>query len=294
MSEDPMLEALRANPEDDGTRQVCADWLEEQSDPRAAWVRVSRGPPTFRAIISDVHGNLEALQAVLDEIASLRISEIYCLGDTVGYGPNPRECLDRIAECQIVLLGNHEQGVMFDPTGWGQTAQKAIYWTRGQLEEAGESRQHREKRWEFIAGLPRLHSEGEFLYVHGSPRNPINEYIFPEDIYNLRKLNRIFEMVKRYCFCGHTHLPGIFTDDGTFHEPAEIEYVHHLDDRKTICNVGSVGQPRDGDWRASYVLLIGRTIHFRRVEYDIETTVQKIYGTPDLDKFLGDRLREGK
>jgi diadenosine tetraphosphatase ApaH/serine/threonine PP2A family protein phosphatase len=101
-------------------------------------------------------------------------------------------------------------------------------------------------------------------------------------------------MVKRYCFCGHTHLPGIFTEDCQFREPAEIEYMHHLDERKTICNVGSVGQPRDGDWRASYVLLVGRSIHFRRVEYDIESTVRKIYDNPDLDNFLGDRLREGK
>ncbi|OAI46403.1 phosphoesterase [Planctomycetaceae bacterium SCGC AG-212-F19] len=250
--------------------------------------------PTFRAIISDVHGNVEALQAVLEEIAALNITDIYCLGDTVGYGPNPRECIDRIIGCQLVLMGNHEQGVMFDPTGWGQSAAKAIYWTRGQLEESGEGRQHREKRWEFLAALPRMHTEGDFLYVHGSPRNPINEYIFPEDIYNLRKLNRIFEMMKRYCFCGHTHLPGIFIEDGRFHEPAEIGYIYHLDQQKTICNVGSVGQPRDGDWRASYVLLVGTTIHFRRVEYDLETTVQKIYAIPDLDKFLGDRLREGK
>jgi uncharacterized protein (TIGR02996 family) len=279
MTEAEFLEAIRAHPDDEAARQVYADWLEEQGDPRAEWVRVSRGVPTFRALISDIHGNLEALQAVLDEINALKVTEIYCLGDTIGYGPNPRECLDRVTSCQLVLMGNHEQGVMFDPTGWGQVAQKAIYWTRTELEDAGENREH---------------TEGDFLFVHGSPRNPINEYIFPEDIYNLRKINRIFEMVSRYCFCGHTHLPGIFTEDARFHEPAEINYIYHLDDKKTICNVGSVGQPRDGDWRACYVLLVGKTIHFRRVEYDIETTIKKIYSQTELDHFLGDRLREGK
>ena len=77
-------------------------------------------------------------------------------------------------------------------------------------------------------------------------------------------------------------------------QPEEVDYVYRLDGRKTLCNVGSVGQPRDGDWRACYVLLDGETIRFRRVEYDIDTTVKKIYDIPDLDNFLGDRLREGR
>ena len=150
MSEAELLEALRAKPDDEAARNVYADWLDERGDPRGAFIRVSRGLPTFRAIISDVHGNVEALQAVLEEIAALHIAEIYCLGDTVGYGPNPRECLDKVIGCHLVLMGNHEQGVMFDPTGWGASAQKAIYWTRSQLEDAGEQREQREQRWEFL------------------------------------------------------------------------------------------------------------------------------------------------
>ena len=96
---------------------------------------------------------------------------------------------------------------------------------------------------------------------------------------------------------GHTHVPGIFTEQVPedlyqFNSPEEIDSVHELDDRKTLCNVGSVGQPRDGDPRACYILLDGNTIRYRRVEYDIETTIKKIYAVPELENFLGDRLRD--
>jgi diadenosine tetraphosphatase ApaH/serine/threonine PP2A family protein phosphatase len=110
---------------------------------------------------------------------------------------------------------------------------------------------------------------------------------------------RIFAMVERYCFQGHTHVPGVFTESPSdtlyqFLSPEQFNYAYKLDGRKTLCNVGSVGQPRDGDWRACYVLLDGDTIHYRRLEYDIDSTVRKIYAVPDLDNFLGDRLREGR
>jgi predicted phosphodiesterase len=252
-----------------------------------------------KAIISDIHSNLEALQAVLRDIEKLNVEEIYCLGDVIGYGPNPRECVDLVMKCKIVLLGNHDQGAMFDPDGFNQPAEKAIFWTRAQLESPGENRITKERRWEFLAERPRFYKENNLLFVHGSARNPLNEYVFPEDIYNQRKMERIFALVERYCFQGHTHVPGIFTEQQrdelySFHSPEEIEYVHKLDGRKTLCNVGSVGQPRDGDWRACYVLLDAETINYRRVEYDIETTIKKIYAIPDLENFLGDRLRDGR
>jgi predicted phosphodiesterase len=252
-----------------------------------------------KAIISDIHSNLEALQAVLRDIAEHQVEEVYCLGDVVGYGPNPRECVDLVMDCQLVLLGNHDQGAMFDPEGFNPPAERAIFWTRAQLEAPGESSQSKERRWEFLAERPRTHRENGFLYVHGSARNPLNEYVFPEDIYNQRKMERIFALVDRYCFQGHTHVPGIFTeqlpeDVYQFHSPEEVDYTYTLDGRKTLCNVGSVGQPRDGDWRACYILLDGETIHYRRVEYDIESTISKIYAVPDLENFLGDRLRDGR
>jgi predicted phosphodiesterase len=247
-----------------------------------------------KALISDIHSNLEALQAVLEDIKKSNVDEIYCLGDIVGYGPNPRECVDLVMDCKVVLLGNHDQGAMFDPDGFNPSAERAIFWTRAQLESPNENRHLTEKRWEFLAERPRSHREEGFLYVHGSARNPLNEYVFPEDIYNQRKMERIFALVDRYCFQGHTHVPGIFTENLQFFSPEEVEYTYKLNGRKTLCNVGSVGQPRDGDWRACYVLLADETINYRRVEYDIDSTIKKIYEIPDLENFLGDRLRDGR
>jgi predicted phosphodiesterase len=248
-----------------------------------------------KAIISDIHGNLEALQAVLDDIKKQSIDEgVYCLGDVIGYGPNPRECIDLVMDCKLVLLGNHDQGALFDPDGFNPAAERAIMWTRDQLEQPAEARQVREKRWEFLADRPRSFRENGTLYVHGSARNPLNEYVFPEDIYNQRKMEKIFTLVERYCFQGHTHVPGIFTENLQFLTPDDIGPAYRLDGKKTLCNVGSVGQPRDQDPRACYVLYDGETIRYRRVDYDFETTIRKIYDVPDLDNFLGDRLREGR
>ena len=248
----------------------------------------------MKAIISDIHSNLEALQAVLADIKAQGITEIFCLGDVVGYGPNPRECVDLVMNSKLVLLGNHDQGAMFDPEGFNPSAERAIFWTRQQLEQIDGSRQQKERRWEFLAERPRQHRDDSFLFVHGSARNPLNEYVFPEDIYNQRKMERIFALVDKYCFQGHTHVPGVFTENLQFHSPEDIDYEYKLDGRKTLCNVGAVGQPRDGDWRACYVMLDGETIRFRRVEYDVESTIKKIYAVPDLENFLGDRLREGR
>lgn len=246
----------------------------------------------MRAIISDIHGNLEALESVLADIKSKDISEIYCLGDIIGYGPNPRECIDRVMNCKMTLLGNHDQGALFDPEGFNAGAERAILWTRSTLESA--SGPDSEKRWEFLGELPRMHREGTCLYVHGSARNPLNEYVFPEDIYNQRKMERIFGLVEKYCFQGHTHIPGVFTEDLNFFSPEELNYEYKLGAQKVLVNVGSVGQPRNGDSRSSYVVLDGDTLKFQRVEYDFEQTAKKIYDIPELDNFLGDRLRDGR
>ena len=251
------------------------------------------------AVLSDIHGNLEALRAVLADAERQGARAVYCLGDVVGYGPNPRECLDLAGGFRLTLLGNHDQGALFDPVGFCGPAERAIFWTRGELESSPEPWQARERRWEFLAECPRRHRENGFLYVHGSARNPLNEYVFPEDIYNQRKMERIFALVERYCFQGHTHVPGVFIEQAPddlyqFNAPDEIDYCHRLDGRKTLVNVGSVGQPRDGDPRACYVLLDSDTLRFRRVEYDVEQTVRKIHAVPELDRVLGDRLREGR
>jgi len=252
-----------------------------------------QGQPTLLAIISDIHGNLEALEAVLADISSKNVSTLYCLGDIIGYGPNPGECIDLVMEkAKVTILGNHDQAAMFDPEGFNAGAERAIFWTRKQLETG--DRNKNEKRWEFLGELPRIRREDKVMFVHGSARNPLNEYVFPEDIYNQRKMERIFSLVERHCFQGHTHIPGVFTEDLNFIAPEEIDFRYELDDRKALVNVGSVGQPRNGDPRASYVILDGKTVNFQRVEYDFEKTAAKIYPIPELDNFLGDRLREGR
>ena len=106
---------------------------------------------------------------------------------------------------------------MFDPEGFNASAERAIFWTRSQLEATGDARAVRERRWEFLAERPRTHKENGYLFVHGSARNPLNEYVFPEDIYNQRKMERIFALVEKYCFQGHTHVPGVFTESLQFH-----------------------------------------------------------------------------
>ena len=247
-----------------------------------------------RAIISDIHGNLEALQAVLADIRDQHCDQIYCLGDIIGYGPNPLECLDLSRQFDMAILGNHDQGALFDPEGFSSGAERAIFWTRDQLErEDGDTDKHRE-RLTYLAELQRNIREPSFLFVHGSARNPLNEYVFPEDIYNQRKIEKIFTLIERYCFQGHTHVPGVFTDEGKFYHPEDVSFRYTLPASKVMINVGSVGQPRDGDPRSSYVILEGDLVDFRRVEYPIDQTVSKIYAIPELDDFLGDRLREGR
>lgn len=247
-----------------------------------------------RAIISDIHSNLEGLEAVLADIKDQGITEVYCLGDIVGYGPNPAECIDLAMKCNVCLLGNHDQGAVFDPEGFNSGAERAIFWTRDQLERAKGTPAERQRRWDFLCELPRNRRENGFLFVHGSARNPLNEYVFPEDIYNQRKMEKIFSLIERHCFQGHTHVPGVFTQNLNFLSPEEIQYAYRLTDEKTMVNVGSVGQPRDGDPRACYVILENDVVRFRRVDYDVEATIKKIYAIPELDNFLGDRLREGR
>jgi predicted phosphodiesterase len=248
----------------------------------------------LRALISDIHGNLEALEAVLADIRSKEIQEIFCLGDIVGYGPNPCECIDLVMDLDRCLLGNHDQAALFDPEGFNAGAERAIFWTRSVLEKASGPKA--EDRWEFLGELPRRFTtdDEKMMYVHGSARNPLNEYVFPDDIYNQVKMEKIFALIPQYCFQGHTHIPGVFTETLEFLDPSEIDFKYQLDDTKVMINVGSVGQPRNNDPRSSYVTIHEGVVEFHRVEYDFDTTAKKIYDIPDLDNFLGDRLREGR
>jgi predicted phosphodiesterase len=207
-----------------------------------------------RALISDIHGNFEALEAVLDDVKAQGITEIFCLGDIVG-GPNPRACLDRVLEtCTVTLLGNQDQTAMLKRDGFDGGTSRARWWMRDLLECPSDRDSDRRRR-ELLQALPQSHRVGPYLFVHGSPRNPISEYVFPEDIYNDRKMVRLFQLVEKYCFLGHTHIPGIFTEDHQFLAPQAVNGEYSLGETKLMINVGSVGQPRDGDDRACYVIL---------------------------------------
>ncbi|MGN6547063.1 MAG: metallophosphoesterase family protein [Aureliella sp.] len=250
-----------------------------------------------QALISDIHSNLEALSTVLADIGRQKIDRIVCLGDIVGYGPNPCECLDLVIQkADLTILGNHDQAALFDPEGFNPVALKAIYWTRDVLDRAPGRASVVNRRWDFLSELPKKKTDGDLLFVHGSPRDPTNEYVFPETIYDQNRMKGLFDQIKRLSFQGHTHMPGVFTTDGEFIAPEECDYKFKLGDEKLMINVGSVGQPRDEDPRACYVILDDRKqeIEFRRLEYDLETTIRKIYAIDDLDNMLGDRLRGGR
>lgn len=227
-------------------------------------------------IISDIHANLEALTAVLEDIRVQCVDEILCLGDLVGFGPNPRECVALAMGWRHVLLGDWDQAVLSNSTKEG-IIQRQLPWTRQALNVGNEDETN--ARWEFLRQLPSRHKEGQLLFVHGSPSRPLDEYVFPEDIYNPRKMERIFNLTESTCFMGHTHIPGIFTERGEYFHPAELDHAFPLGPAKSLVNVGSVGQSRDGDPRACYVLLDDQAVCFRRIDYDIDTTIRKL---PDL------------
>lgn len=272
------------------------------------------------AIISDIHANIEALDVALADIARRSITEVYCLGDVVGYGASPRECLDAVIDhCEVTICGNHDQAVFYEPSNFNIGAERAAYWTRQVLEDESDS-VRRDRRWDMLGRLPHFHEAKGFLMVHASPRRPINEYLFPEDVYT--NPGKIMENFKRLeaqhmaCVVGHTHVPGVFLDDPCFDTPDELPdmNVYALtSEEKAIINVGSVGQPRDRDPRLCYVVVYEKgeapsgydppdpgngdycmTVEFVRLAYDVETAAQRIFDTPELDDFLGSRLFEGR
>ena len=257
------------------------------------------------AVISDPHGNAVALETVLKDIEGAGVDRIVCLGDIIGYGPEPRECVDLVMDrCKWSLLGNHDFAALYEPTNFNPAAEASAYWTREQFETEPDEAL-RAKRYAFLGGLHVRKTETvdpggarKFVAVHGSIRRPINEYVFPQDAINApEKMRSLFELIDDVCLCGHSHVPGVFTDEPDFYPPdeagAEMSYKF-LDGERVIVNVGSVGQPRDHDPRASYAILHEDRVEFRRVEYDIDSTAKKIYAIEQLSDWLGDRLYEGR
>lgn len=249
------------------------------------------------AIISDIHSNLEAYQAVIEDIRMRGIEHIVCLGDLVGYGANPLECIDLAMDNNtITLRGNHDEGAFqADARDFNIKAEGALLWTRQQLMAPGQDPRGRAQRLDYLKSLPTVHEDGDVMFVHGSPRAPLKDYVFPRDVRLKDKMNEIFSKIKRCCFCGHTHIPGIFTHDGQYIHPEDlIGGVYLLDEPKALINVGSVGQPRDSDRRACYCTFTGDSLVYHRIPYDTRATARKIYEVEGLDNSLADRLMAGK
>jgi diadenosine tetraphosphatase ApaH/serine/threonine PP2A family protein phosphatase len=241
--------------------------------------------PDHLALVSDIHANLEALEAVFADIDRRPIKEVWCLGDIVGYGPSPVECLkatrDRSA---FTLMGNHDYAVLHGPLSFNFAATTAIEchvklltaWSRNAPWDA----------MVYLASLPLSLKLAGTTFVHSSPRDPLWEYLFVGKAYeDPGQLEGVYDFIERVCFCGHTHHPGavIRADDNRYISlPARgREYPLTLPvSLKAYVNIGSVGQPRDGDTRACYVELRGNHAIFHRVEYDFRKTMAKLSKLP--------------
>jgi diadenosine tetraphosphatase ApaH/serine/threonine PP2A family protein phosphatase len=238
-------------------------------------------------VISDIHSNYEALKDFLDFIEGFRSSDdiIACLGDIIGYGPNPSECISIVRNsCRYVIAGNHER-MLLDRSQRefaNDRAQQAIEWTESKL--SSEER-------EYLASLPAmLDLDGKYILAHGSPTDP-DTYILrqrhaKDAIVALRAMQRFI------CFIGHTHIPGVFDEDGNYYYQ-ENAWAKLQPDKLYLINPGSIGQPRDRDRRASFCMLDeDLNITFYRYEYDIEKVFEGIK-REGLPEELGERLFYG-
>lgn len=234
------------------------------------------------AIISDIHGNLDALEAVLADAGD--VDQTWCLGDLVGYGPQPNECVARLRERNaLCVAGNHDRACigMMDTNEFNPEASEAAQWTHAQLTP---------EHMEFLSALPerlQVGEQGEFTVVHGSPREPVWEYLTHV---SLARLNFDYFQT-RYCLVGHTHVPLVFqrplpderaSDYRTIvpQENAPLE----LGSNRLIVNPGSVGQPRDGNPDAAYMVLTSAApaegkaaaLTLRRVKYPVPVVQRKM------------------
>ncbi len=251
---------------------------------------------TSFAIISDLHSNIEALSAVLSRLDREGVDRILCLGDVVGYGPDPEKCIDLVMEnCDLTICGNHDEALFKGAHDFNPVARQVIEYNRRMLKPNLWAGAAKRARWRFIERLPERHQEGDFLMVHGSPRDPIHEYMMKTDVIFIPdKIRDIFTYFEGLCFVGHTHFPGVFTSDLQFRDPGQLNQRWEWDGERAVVNVGSVGQPRDGDPRASCVVVEDGVVRFLRVDYDIATVQRKIYDNPNIPDLCAARLEIGK
>jgi len=252
-----------------------------------------------RAYVSDIHGNSPALEAVFKDIESRGISEIWCGGDLVGYGPDPERCIEMVAgHCAKCIKGNHDWALLNKPLGFNPVAAEAIYCNR---ETMGSSCMSKPgpgcEAWDFIENLPETVEEDGVLYVHASPRDHLGEYVLESDVaYGPgRKIKGIFAEFEGLCVVGHSHRPGIVTPEFRWIHPVDVPDGFEMEPGlRYLVNDGSVGQPRDGDNRACYVEQDGNMIYFHRVQYDIQKTVDMIEKNSCLHHVCADRLWAGR
>lgn len=234
-------------------------------------------------VFSDIHANAEALEQVADEVRSLRPDLVVSLGDVVGYGASPRECVEIVDSLSdIRVRGNHDHVAagLEEADRFGITARVSIEWTRREL---GPS--HREK----LAGYEPVASHGECLFAHSSPLSPFEwEYV-----YTIAQARRILgETSERFVFVGHTHVPGVISyGDISGCRVERSSIIQAEKGRRYLINTGSIGQPRDGVCAASFALVEperGR-INLRRVPYDVTSAQERIRAT-GLPDSLASRL----
>ncbi len=239
------------------------------------------------AILADIHSNLTALEAVLADLEKQGgADEVWCLGDTLGYGPDPHQCLEIVrAHCSLCVAGNHDLAAIgkTDISTFNQDAARAARWNGNQLNQDEIS---------FLAGLPLKVEKGDFTLVHGSPRDPVWEYIM-----SAREAEENLAYFKtRYCLTGHSHISMVFKSDAMCgsDRPRAGTSLKLLDCRYII-NPGGVGQPRDSDARSAYAVYDSEaaTLVFQRVSYDI-SAVQARMRKAGLPLSLIERLSYGQ
>ena len=238
-------------------------------------------------IVSDIHSNLEALDAVLAHAdREGGFDRIWCLGDLVGYGPDPSACLGLLREFDLVAVaGNHDYAAagVIDASDFNGAAYAAIQWTAEQLAADDKS---------FLAGLPMVSQQPPFTLVHGSLRDPIVEYL----THPSQALATLELLTTPYCLVGHSHYPFICRENAgrpLFKALSDGQPVA-LNGERCIVNPGSVGQPRDSDPRSGYAVFDsnGPSVEHFRIEYDIATTQNKMRSA-SLPQYLIDRLDYG-
>jgi diadenosine tetraphosphatase ApaH/serine/threonine PP2A family protein phosphatase len=237
-------------------------------------------------IFSDIHGNYEALQSVLIALSRERIDKYLCLGDLVGYGADPDECVREIKKINpLTVAGNHDWAIagLFDLSDFTSLAKEAVLWTGKNI--------NRETK-EFLKGLKLVHQEKELTLVHGSLDSP-EKFNYIKDIFSARET---FQLCRTgICFVAHTHRPAVFIKEKKKYTSGFYTDFKLKDSRRYIINTGSVGQPRDRDPRAAYVVYDSeeKRIEIKRVAYDIRRAQEKIIKA-GLPTALAERLAEGR